>query len=117
MTMRIHIKNLRLMTIIGVHEQERSGKQDVVINIEMEFDGAKAAESDDIKDTLDYEAAKKRIVEEVEDSSFYLLEKLASRILELVMEDPLVLKAVVEVDKPHALSLADSVSVTCSAER
>ena len=115
--MVIRIKNLRLRTIIGTHDQERESAQDVIVNVAMEFDGAAAAASDDIQDAVNYQALTERIVQEVEASSFYLLEKLAAGILEIVLADPKVQKATVEVDKPGALDLADSVSVSCSAER
>ena len=48
---------------------------------------------------------------------FMLLEKLASEVLELVMVNQSVCRAEVEVDKPHALRFADSVSVSMSAGR
>ena len=115
--MRIHIKNLRLRTIVGVDAPERERLQDVIVNVTMDFDGSKAALSDDIGDTVDYEAAKRRITAEVEGADFHLLEKLAHRILNVVMEDPKVRRATVEVDKPQALRFTDSVSVSCSADR
>jgi D-erythro-7,8-dihydroneopterin triphosphate epimerase len=115
--MRIHIKNLRLRTIVGVDAPERERPQDVIVNVTMDFDGSKAAISDDIGDTVDYEAAKRRIAAEVESADFHLLERLAHRILEVVMEDPRVRRATVEVDKPHALRFTDSVSVSCSTDR
>ncbi len=115
--MIIRIKNLRLRTIIGVKHWERRKVQDVIINVEIEFDGSKVAESDNIHDTINYKAVKNRIVEEVEKSRFYLLDRLASHVLKIVMEDKKVQRATVEVDKPNALRFADSVSVSCSAER
>ena len=111
------IKNLRLRTIIGIFDWERKNRQDVVLNIELEFDGRKAAESDDIEDTVDYKTLTKRIISEVEQSQFYLLEKLANHVLKIIMENPNVLRAVVEVDKPHALRFADSVSIICTATK
>jgi FolB domain-containing protein len=117
MMMTIHIKNLRLRTIVGVNDWERRNRQEVVVNVQMEFDGAKAVGDDNVDQTVDYKAVKRRIMEAVESSSFFLLEKLAARILQIVMEDPRVLKVAVEVDKPLALRFADSVSVSCSAER
>ncbi|RKY52956.1 MAG: dihydroneopterin triphosphate 2'-epimerase, partial [Candidatus Neomarinimicrobiota bacterium] len=113
----IRIKNLRLRTIIGVKHWERRKVQDVIINVEIEFDGSKVAESDNIHDTINDKAVKNRIVEEVEKSRFYLLDRLASHVLKIVMEDKKVQRATVEVDKPNALRFADSVSVSCSAER
>lgn len=115
--MKIKIKNLRVRTIIGIYEWEREHLQEVVVNVEMEFDGKKATQSDAIEDTVNYKALKKRILAEVEQSNFQLLEKLANHILQIVMEDPKVQKGIVEVDKPHALRFADSVSVICSEER
>ena len=113
--MKIRIKNLRLRTIVGIYAWERKEVQDVIINIDFEFEGSDAAKSDRIEDTVDYKKLKKRIIEEVENSRFYLLEKLAGRILSIVMSDSKVIRARVEVDKPQALRFADSVSVECSA--
>lgn len=115
--MHIRIKNLRLRAITGINNWERKDLQDIVINAEIEYDGDAAAESDDIEDGLDYRAITKRIISEVQSSRFHLLDKLAARILETIMQEQKVLRATVEVDKPHALRFADSVSVVCSAER
>jgi D-erythro-7,8-dihydroneopterin triphosphate epimerase len=115
--MIVKIKNLRLRAIIGVNEWERVGPQDVTLNIELEYDASKAAASDAIADAVDYHAIKHRILAEVEQSRFGLLEKLAAHVLGIVMSDARVGHAVVEIDKPHALRFADSVSVTASATR
>ncbi len=115
--MMIRIKNLRLRTLIGIFDWERAHPQDVVINVQMEFDGSHAGLSDKIEDTVDYKKINKNIIRRVEESQFFLLEKLAQMILETVMEDSRVLKAKVEVDKPGALRFADSVSVECECER
>jgi len=115
--MLIRIKNLTLKTIVGVNSWERQEAQEVVINIEIEFDGRKAAASDSLDDAVDYRKLKKRILDDVESSKCLLLESLAQRILNLVLTDGRVLRAVVEVDKPKALRFADSVSVVCSGGR
>jgi len=115
--MIMHIKNLRLRTITGIKDWERKDLQDIVINVAIEFDGTKAAETDDVANSINYRTITKRIISEVETSRFHLLDKLASHILQVVLENEKVKKATVEVDKPHALRFADSVSVTCSGER
>jgi len=107
----IRITNLKLRTIIGIYDWEREHTQDVVINIKIDFDATKASQSDAIEDTLDYKALTKRVIKEVKASSFFLLEKLAKLILNIVMEESLVKEATVRVDKPFALRFADSVSV------
>ena len=117
MNIIIHIKNLRLKAVFGVNEWERESKQDVVINVELEFDGTDAVKTDSVEHTVDYHTLTEKIVTAVEQSEFYLLESLANHVLHIVMQDQRVKKARVEVDKPQALELADSVSVSCSAER
>ncbi len=107
----IRITNLRLRTIIGANDWERDHKQDLIINVRIEFDATKAAASDNLDDTVDYKTITKDIIREVEGSSYQLLEKLADRILAIVTAHAGVKAARVRVDKPHALRFADSVSV------
>ena len=113
----IRISNLRLRAIIGINEWERTTKQDVVINITLEFDADRAAQSDDIRDTVDYKALTKKVIQAVEESHFNLLEALTYTILKLAMGNPKVASAHVRVDKPQALRFADSVSVELSQKR
>ena len=113
----IRITNQALQTIIGVNEWERNRKQNIIINIELSFDPAMAILSDDLKDTLDYRGIKRQIVEEVNHSSFCLLEKLTDYLLDILMSYEKVLAAKIKIDKPHALRYADSVSVERSAQR
>lgn len=111
------IKNLRLRAIIGINDWERKHKQDLIINLEFEFDGTQASRSDHIDHTVDYKKLTKQIIHDVEQSEYFLLEKLADHILDIVMRDQQVLRAIVEVDKPQALRFADSVSITSTRER
>lgn len=115
--MIIRIKNLRLRTIVGTNDWERKALQDVIIHVEMEFDGGQVAETDNIDDTVNYKKVTKRLIKEVEQSRFYLLDRLASHVLQIVMEEDKVQKATVEVEKPRALRYTDSVSVRCTAEK
>ncbi len=113
----VTIKELALRCVIGLNDWERGKKQDVLINIEYEFDAARAVAADNDELTVDYKTITKRVIAGVEGSSFKLLESLASHVLELVLESSGVLRATVEVDKPHSLRFAESVSVRFSAGR
>ena len=115
--MTIRVKNLRLRTMIGVNEWERTQKQDVVIQIEYQYDADAASRSDAIAEAVDYKAMKQRILADVEQSQFNLLETLAEKVLTLVMRDSRVVRATVEVEKPHALRFADGVSASLTAQR
>jgi FolB domain-containing protein len=115
--MIIRIKNLRLRTIIGLNDWERKKEQDILINLKIRVDDETAVASDDLADGVDYKRIKYRIVEEVEKTSFYLIERLAGFILDIVFENDKVTKATVEIDKPHALRFAESVSLELTRER
>ena len=114
---RISIRDLALRCIIGVQDFERREKQDVVINVELEADLREAGASDDIADTVDYKAIKKRIIALVEDSRFNLIEALAEAIARVALEDPRVERVKVLVEKPGALRFARSVGVEIVRER
>ena len=83
----IYLRDLRIETIIGVYDWERNIKQTVVLDLEMATDIRKAAVSDNIEDTLDYKSVAKRLIAFVEQSEFQLVETLAERIAEIVVNE------------------------------
>lgn len=114
---RIRVKDLRLRTFIGIKEEEILNQQDVLINLTMLYPAADAVRDNDIEYALNYRTITKAIIQHVEDNRFALLERLTQEILDLVMQYPQVRYAEVEVDKPHALRFAESVSITLAAHR
>lgn len=114
---RIRIKDLKLRTYIGINEEEIRNKQDVLININILYPACKAVGSNDIDDALNYRSITKAIIELVENNRFALLERLTQQVLDCVMGFAQVSYAEVEVDKPHALRFAESVSITLAAQR
>jgi len=114
---RIRVKDLRLRTYIGIKEEEILNRQDVLINLTMLYPAAEAVRENDIEQALNYRTITKAIIQHVEDNRFALLERLTQEIVDLVMRYPQVRYAEVEVDKPHALRFAESVSITLAAHR
>lgn len=114
---RILISDLTVRCIIGVNEEERRERQDVVINLAIYADLRKAGQSDRFEDTVDYRAIKKRIVSMVENSRYYLVEAMAEAIAEICLDHPAVTKVQVRADKPGALRFARSVGVEITRER
>lgn len=108
---RILISDLAARCIIGVHDEERREKQDVLIDITLYADLSKACKSDRFEDTVDYRSMKKRIVIMVEESRYYLVEALAEAIAQICLFDPKVVEAKVRVEKPSALRFARTVGV------
>jgi FolB domain-containing protein len=108
---RIHIRDLLLRCIIGVNDEERRKKQDVNLNITLFTDLRRAGETDNLVDTVDYKTIKDRVIEMVETSSFFLVERLAERIAAICLQDPRVRRVAVSVAKPGALRFARTVDV------
>ena len=63
----IKIKNLRLRTYIGINEDEIKNKQDVVVNVKIDYDAEKATNTDNMSDALNYKTITKAIIKLVED--------------------------------------------------
>ncbi|WP_163322529.1 dihydroneopterin aldolase [Draconibacterium mangrovi] len=115
---KIRVKDLLIRTYIGFNPDELVNKQDVVINLEIETDIPESAlESDEPEDIFNYKVITKKIITLVQEGRFKLLEVLTKRILDTIMEDEKVKWARVEVDKPHALRFAESVSMEMEARR
>jgi dihydroneopterin aldolase/D-erythro-7,8-dihydroneopterin triphosphate epimerase len=114
---RIYIRDLSLRCIIGLYPEERTNKQDVIINITMETDLRAAGASDALEDTVDYKSIKLAILDFVENSSFKLIESLAEGIAALCLSDARVECATVTIDKPGALRFCRSVAVEVTRRR
>ena len=114
---RIRVKDLCLRTFIGINEDEILNKQDVLINLTILYAAQDAVRDNDIDHALNYRTITKAIIAHVEGNRFALLERLTQELLDLVMANESVLYAEVEVDKPHALRFAESVSITLAASR
>ncbi len=115
---KIRIKDLLLRTYIGFNPEELINKQDVIINVEIEaLIPEKALRTDEPVGIYDYKVITKEITHYVQEGRFKLLEVLTQNLLSLIMNDDRVIWAKVEVDKPHALRFAKSVSFEMEARR
>lgn len=108
---RIYIQDLLCRCIVGINPEEREKKQDVIINITLDVDLRAASKSDKIADTVDYKGIKTRVIDAVETSADFLIERLAQRIADVCLADARVEGVRVRVDKPGALRFAKTVAV------
>lgn len=107
----IFLSDLRVETIVGIQDWERKIRQTVSIDLEMDADIGSAAASDSIDDTLNYKLVAKRIRQFVAESSFHLVETLAEKIAEIVLDEFDVAWVEVRVNKPGAIRGAKDVGV------
>jgi D-erythro-7,8-dihydroneopterin triphosphate epimerase len=117
MTDEIRIKGLFLRTIIGINDDEREHKQDVRINLALTVDARPAGLSDDINDAVNYRTIAKDVIDLVENSRFFLVERMAEEIARLCLSDPRVTGVRVSIEKPAALRFARSVGVSIHRSR
>lgn len=107
----IYLHDLRIDTVIGVFDWERRIRQTVILDLDMAADIHQAAASDDLADTLNYKAVAKRLIEFVGRSEFQLVETLAEKVAELVLEEFAVSWLRLRVNKQGAVRGARDVGV------
>lgn len=107
----IFLGGLQIEAIIGIYDWERETRQTVILDIEMAFDIQKAAETDDIKYTLDYKAVSKRVIAFVETSSFFLVEKLTVEIANIIRNEFDVPWVKITLNKKGAIRGASDVGI------
>jgi dihydroneopterin aldolase len=87
----------------GLFEQERKDGQDFFVDLTLAVDLKVASQSDAIADTVNYAEITDLVVEEITSNPVNLIEKLASRIAERVLNQHLKVQSVtVTVHKPQA---------------
>jgi len=107
----VFIKQLEVRTVIGVFDWEREIKQKLVLDLELGTDIRRAAETDALADTLDYKAISHAVFDFVEASEYQLVETVAERVAELILRDFPVKWLTLTLNKPGAVSIAESVGV------
>ena len=98
----IRLTGLRVFAHHGVLPDERADGQEFVIDVTVGMDLSRAAESDELASTVDYGALAERISRRVGEERWNLIERVAGRIADLVLEDERVNAVEVTVHKPHA---------------
>ncbi len=100
---KIFLNDLNIDTIIGIYDWERETLQTLSFDLEIDWDIAKAAKSDDIADTLDYGAIATTIVSFVEACRYQLIETLAEELCALLLKSYPIPKLKLTLSKPVAL--------------
>ncbi|EIJ33839.1 dihydroneopterin aldolase [Thiothrix nivea] len=107
----VYVRDLKMDARIGIYEWEKRIRQKIRVDLEMAWDNRIPAASDDIKDTLNYKTAAKRVIQLVENSHYELVERLAETIATTLMDDLGVPWIRVTVGKPGAVRGSSEVGV------
>lgn len=116
---RILIDDLRVLTIIGALPHERELAQPLRIDLAIGLDLRNAGRSDELNDTVHYGLVCERVVEVARDSKDILLERLAAKVADVVLEFDLVEQVDVTITKlrPPVPETVESTSVIISRTR
>lgn len=120
MSDRIELRGLEVFARHGVFDHEKTDGQLFRIDVVVDIDLARAGETDDLADTLDYGVMAQRVHEVVVGERWNLIERVAARVAEVVLSgDARIQSVAVTVHKPAApIPLAfDDVAVTVERTR
>ena len=107
----VYIRELEVRTIIGIFDWEREQRQVVSLDLEMGSDIATAAATDTIENALDYKAVAKRLIDFIEKSEFFLVETIAERVADIVVNEFNVPWVKLRLGKPGAVTGSKDVGV------
>jgi dihydroneopterin aldolase len=107
----VYVRDLKIDAHIGIYEWEKRILQKIRIDLEMGWDNRIPAASDNIKDTLNYKTAAKRVVQLIESTHYELVERLAETIADTLMRDFSIPWIQVTVGKPGAVRGSSEVGV------
>ncbi len=117
MTDHISLTGIEVWAQHGVFPQEKESEQLFIVDVEIDLDVANI--DDNLEETVDYGLLAERIHGVVAGESHNLIETVANRVAEVVLEDSRVGAARVTVHKPNApIALAfGDVAVTVERSR
>ena len=113
---KILIKDLCVIGIIGIHDYERVTPQEMLINLSLSTNTRRAAETDDIKDCVDYHVTAELVKAHAETSKRLTVEALAEDIAQICLKMPRVSAVTVRVEKTQAIAYTGSVGVEIERE-
>jgi len=96
---RIELRGLRVVGTHGVLPEEQSRAQPFEVDLDLEADLGPAGRSDRLADTVDYGALAEQVAAVVSGERHALLERLAARIADTVLDDRRVTSVTVTLRK------------------
>ena len=85
---RIELKGIRALGTIGVLPEEKIRSQPFEVDVWIETDLLEAGESDDLTDTINYGEITEIVTKVINEESHQLLERVATRLTEVILENP-----------------------------
>ena len=112
----VFVNRLAVAASIGIHPHERENKQTIWLTIDAGV-LEESASAEAIGDVVCYEDMCKTATALASDGHIDLVETLAERIADRLMEDPRLVQIRVQIEKPQAIDQAASVGIAISRLR
>lgn len=100
---KVILSGAKVEARIGVTQEERAQRQELLIDVELEADTREAARADDLRLSVDYAAVWRCLRAAAQQQPYALVETVAERIAERVLEEFAAEAVRVRVRKPGAL--------------
>lgn len=108
----IHIKNLRVECIVGVHSHEREQAQPLIVDVALAVDFAAASQSEALENTVDYSEVAREIENFVQVGRYQLLETLTRELAAHLGERFGLNRVALRVAKPQAVPGSDGAALS-----
>jgi 7,8-dihydroneopterin aldolase/epimerase/oxygenase len=114
---KVFIKNLQVMGILGIHAHEQRTPQPIRISASATTDIKAAAQTDDIKQTVNYSTLAKRIIAFVDANTSLTIEALIESLAAEILTDERIHTIWLRIEKPKAVPSAETVGVEITRSR
>lgn len=113
----IYLHDIELFVVVGCNPEEKIKRQKVVVSVTLEVNTVRAAESDDLNDTINYSEIYKNIKALEEGTNYNLIESFANRVATLCLSDKKVQAVTVTLQKPEAIKAVPHTGVCIRREQ
>ncbi|MHA7880874.1 MAG: dihydroneopterin aldolase [Saccharospirillum sp.] len=108
---RVFLQGLKVETVIGVYDWERTIRQNLWLDLVLEFDCAPAGRTDDLTLALDYDALSRHIREWAAQQTFKLIEAFAEQLCTEIYSFAGIRSIDLRINKRGAVADCDGVGI------
>lgn len=114
---KIFIHGVEVKTIIGVHDWEQKQSRPLLLDIELGMDLRVSAASDQLRDTVNYQAVTDALIKWSAERRFGLLEALAELLARKLFDEFPILTLKLVISKPGAVTAAKMAGIEIERRR
>ena len=103
LTTKIFVKSLMVEAECGVYAHEKGHRRPLVIDLEVQLDASVRSGTDQLAETVDYDALVAHVRNIASGAHLHLIETFAEKVCDAILVDPRILNVKVRVEKPGAI--------------